>query len=78
MLFDWILFTKNLYFDNLVVNRDEPTLNYLLLEIVSIEGRTESGELRSIYPSWKINIKNKRVHFDVYPFALRAMFEFYD
>nr|DAV66679.1 MAG TPA: hypothetical protein [Caudoviricetes sp.] len=30
-----------MYFDNLVVNRDEPTLNYLLLEIVSIEGRTE-------------------------------------
>lgn len=26
------------------------------------------GELRSIYPSREINMKNKRVHFDVYPF----------
>lgn len=26
------------------------------------------GELRSIYPSWEINMKNKRVHFDVYLF----------
>ena len=41
MLFDRILFIKNLYFDNLVVNRDEFPLNHLLLEIVSIEGRTE-------------------------------------
>lgn len=28
------------------------------------------GELRSIYPSREINMKKKRVHFDVYPFFL--------
>lgn len=28
------------------------------------------GELRSIYPLREINMKNKRVHFDVYPFFL--------
>lgn len=28
------------------------------------------GELRSIDPSREINMKNKRVHFDVYPFFL--------
>ena len=30
------------------------------------------GELRSIYPSWEINMKNKRVHFDVYPFCVES------
>ena len=30
------------------------------------------GELRSIYPSREINMKNKRVHFDVYPFCVES------